>query len=83
MICVTSEHYAVLVNGIPSGRIFPTRGIQQGNPISPYLFLICAEALSLLLLKVNSEGEIKGSPPLGGVLILITYFLLTIVCFFA
>ena len=46
MICVTLVHYAVLVNGTLSGRILPTRGIQQGEPISPYLFLICVEALS-------------------------------------
>ena len=60
MMCVTSVHYAVLVNGTSSGRILPTRGIRQGDPISPYLFLICTEALSLLLPKADREGEIGG-----------------------
>jgi hypothetical protein len=62
MMCVTSAHYAVLVNGTPSGRILPTRGIRQGDPISPYLFLICAEVLSSLLLKADREGDIEGVP---------------------
>jgi hypothetical protein len=49
MMCVTSAQYAVLVNGSPCGNITPSRGIRQGDPISPYLFLICAEALSSML----------------------------------
>jgi hypothetical protein len=56
MMCVTSAHYAVLVNGIPMGKIIPTRGIRQGDPISPYLFLICAEVLSLSLIKADREA---------------------------
>ena len=56
MMCVTSTNYAVLVNGIPTGKIILTRGIRQGNPISPYLFLICAEVLSSLLIKADKEG---------------------------
>ena len=41
-----SASYSILVNGVPKGDIGPTRGIRQGDPISPYLFLICSEALN-------------------------------------
>jgi hypothetical protein len=47
MACTVS--YFVLVNGSPVGLIILSRGIRKGDPISPYLFLICVEALSSLL----------------------------------
>ena len=62
MMCVTSVKYGVLVNGCPCGHIYPKRGLRQGDSISPYLFLLCAEALSALLMKANEEGVIKGVP---------------------
>lgn len=49
MMCVRTANYAVLVNENLVGQIFPTRGLWQGDPISPYLFIICAESLSSLL----------------------------------
>jgi hypothetical protein len=57
MMCIKSVSYRVLVNRSPTGRIFPSRGIQQGDRISPYLFLLCTEALSSLLIRANSNGE--------------------------
>ncbi len=52
--------YSVLLNGIPSGYIKPARGIHQGDPLSPYLFLICVEGLTSLLRKSENEGLIHG-----------------------
>ncbi|XP_075649947.1 uncharacterized protein LOC142620467 [Castanea sativa] len=46
MAYVGSASYQVLVNGVPRGNIWPTRGIRQGDPLSPYLFLICSKALN-------------------------------------
>jgi hypothetical protein len=62
MRCVTSVCYQVLINGTPYGNIKPTRGIRQGDPLSPYLFLFCAEGLSSLLWKAKREKKITGVP---------------------
>lgn len=62
MACVQTVSYSVIVNGSPVGRIKPSRGIRQGDPISPYLFLLCAENLSALLFKAEQKGYITGVP---------------------
>ena len=38
----------------------PSRGLRQGDPISPYLFMFCAEGLNALFHNATSRGEIKG-----------------------
>ena len=60
MACVGSASYQVLVNGIPRGDIRPTRGIRQGDPLSPYLFLICSEALNQQLHHAARSEVIRG-----------------------
>ena len=62
MMCVSSVQYAVLVNGEPCGKIIPSRGLRQGDLISPYLFLLCAEALSAIISRANFDGELTGVP---------------------
>ena len=60
MQCVTSIKYAVRINGQPCHLIQPIRGLRQGDPLSPYLFLICAEGLSALLHQATHRKAIKG-----------------------
>ena len=62
MMCVRSVRYSILVNGFPQGLITLSRGIRQGDPISPYLFLPCAEALSSMLYKAREDGVLTGVP---------------------
>lgn len=64
MMCVSSVHYAILINGEPCGHITPTRGIRQGDPLSPYLFHICTEVLSSMVTKANTEGLLTRVPTL-------------------
>lgn len=62
MMYVITVQYAVVVNRKPCAHIKPQRGLRQGDPIFPYLFLICAEALSAMLTKANAEGVLTGVP---------------------
>ncbi|KAL0003477.1 hypothetical protein SO802_017258 [Lithocarpus litseifolius] len=60
MMCITTVSYSILINGEPSGKIVPSRGLRQGDPISPYLFLLCSEGLHALIEKAALEGHIRG-----------------------
>ena len=57
MICVKTVTYSVLVNGEPRGLIHPSRGIRQGDPLSPFLFLLCIEGL---IKSAELKGDIHG-----------------------
>ncbi|XP_019196311.1 PREDICTED: uncharacterized protein LOC109190291 [Ipomoea nil] len=71
MLCVTTVSYNLLINGSRSSPITPTRGLRQGDPLSPYLFIICAEGLSILLQRAQDSGLIhgckvaRGAPPIS------------------
>ena len=60
LMCISTVSYSVLINGEAKGNIVPSWGLRQGDPISPYLFLLCAEGLSAMLRKKEEQGNIKG-----------------------
>lgn len=59
-LCVTTVRYSIRVNDQLVGPIIPTRGLRQGCPLSPYLFVICAQGLSSLIEKSEMRGLIHG-----------------------
>ena len=50
----------MLINGKVCENIKSSRGIREDDPLSPYLFLLCAEELSGLLTKIKEFDKIKG-----------------------
>lgn len=47
MKCTSSLPFRVLVNRQPTTAFVPSRDIRQGNPLSPFLFVICSEVFSI------------------------------------
>ncbi|KAH9784956.1 reverse transcriptase domain-containing protein [Citrus sinensis] len=60
MRCITTSSFSIIINGIAKGIIQPQRGLRQGCPLSPYLFLMCAEAFSNLLQRAEEKSLIHG-----------------------
>ena len=60
MKCVSSVSYKIKVNDSYTHRIISQRGLRQGDPRSPYLFILCAEGLLALLQKAEQEGKLEG-----------------------
>ena len=57
--CVSTMTYSICINGKPKGHIIPSRGLRQGDPLSPYLFLIYAKGLSALIKKAVNDGSME------------------------
>ncbi|KAL0435721.1 UNVERIFIED_CONTAM: putative mitochondrial protein [Sesamum radiatum] len=60
MLCVSSVSYSFLLGGKQFGSIIPERGLRQGDPLSPYLFLLCTECFSSLLQHAERMGRLRG-----------------------
>lgn len=60
MQCISSVLYLVLINEEAHGTTTPTRGLRQGNPLSPYLFLICVEGHSTLIHEAAQSQLLNG-----------------------
>ena len=60
MLCVKTVTYSILINGEPRGLIHLTRGIRQGDPLSPFLCLLCTEGLNGLIKHAERNGDIHG-----------------------
>lgn len=68
MACVKSVSYSFLLSGEPQGLVTSSHGIRQGDPLSPYLFILCTEVLSAMCNKAQTSGSLqsikvsRGSP---------------------
>lgn len=63
MLMVSSVQYFVLLNGSPWGNIMTGKGLRQGNPLSPYLFIMGAKVLGRSFYKLADSSCIKGVKP--------------------
>ncbi|GKU93217.1 hypothetical protein SLEP1_g6825 [Rubroshorea leprosula] len=62
--CLSTARISVLVNGSPTKEFVMGRGLRQGDPLSPFLFLIAAEGLNGLVRRAETEGMLHG-PTVG------------------
>lgn len=60
MRCVTSVVYSFNINGKVIGRVTPSRGLRQGDPLSPYLFVLCSQGLSSILDHCRRANRLQG-----------------------
>ncbi|RVX18806.1 putative mitochondrial protein [Vitis vinifera] len=58
--CLSSVSYAVLVNGSAKGWVKASRGLRQGDPLSPFLFTLVADVLSRMFLRAEERNMLEG-----------------------
>jgi hypothetical protein len=58
--CISTVKFSILVNGTPSSFFQSSRGIRQGDPLSPLLFVVVMEALSRMLYESMCQGLLSG-----------------------
>lgn len=58
--CISTVEYKILSEGDELGPITPQRGLRQGDPLSPYLFILVLEGLTAMIKRQENRGIIHG-----------------------
>lgn len=74
MMCVTTVRYQIVLDDNLLGHIIPSRGLRQGDTLSPYLFILCAEGIFALMTQNERSGAIHGCRVAAGAPILTHLF---------
>ena len=64
--CLSSTKFSVLVNGVLAGFFPSTKGLRQGDPLSPYLFVMGMEVLDVLIRRAVEGGFLSRCSIRGG-----------------
>jgi hypothetical protein len=59
-LCISTASFSVLINGLPEGFFNSLRGVRQGDPLSPFLFVIVMEAFSRMVKASVEHGLFLG-----------------------
>lgn len=60
--CILTVSYSILLNGPPFGFFQPSRGLRQGDPLSPLLFIIGSEVFSRMFIREEQMARLHGIP---------------------
>lgn len=60
MKCVQIITFSIMLNGVHGREFSPQRGLRQGDPLSPYMFILSTEALSALITRKAQDRAIHG-----------------------
>ncbi|KAL5566826.1 hypothetical protein UlMin_029990 [Ulmus minor] len=58
--CISLANFSIMINGKPRGRFGASRGLRQGDPLSPFLFILVVDILGRMMDKAVRIGEVKG-----------------------
>ncbi|XP_060190753.1 uncharacterized protein LOC132620044 [Lycium barbarum] len=62
MVCVTTVNYSIFINGKQTESFAAKRGLRKGDPLSPYLFVLCMEYLNRLLKTLRRDPDFTYHP---------------------
>lgn len=81
MECLTTPRFSILINGSPYGYFPSKRGLRQGDPMSPYLFVIAMDYLAKLFKKLHNRPAFKFHPKCKKLKLKLLSFADDIMCF--